>query len=77
MSSPTSTRSAGSECLAGDLGQATAEYALVTLLTMIILIALLNMYGAVRDSGLVEETAKAAPYAVTDPIGAVRDVLRH
>lgn len=71
MSSVNRTR----RLLAKDVGQATVEYALVTLLTVVILAALWNMFGAFRDSGIASLAAKHAPYGVSDVRGLVKDVL--
>ena len=59
----------------GELGQATVEYALVTLLTVVILAALWNMFGAFRDSGIPQLAADQAPYGVSNVKGLVKDVL--
>lgn len=60
-----------------ETGQATLEYALVTLLTVVVLVGLFSAFRSVQSWGYARAAAKSAPYCPSDPSGWAKDVLMH
>jgi hypothetical protein len=62
------------ERLCHDAGQAMAEYAIATMLSVVIILALWNMYQAASNWGITEKVADKAPFATTNLWGLTRDL---